>query len=422
MRRALLRFRSISLNPGVRPSILSSPYLPPPVVRFRLFSSSQNNDDGSSKPDIDPAAASETAQEEIKQRVFDIKDVGNKELKEQINKYWKGEEDELPTIMESILRRSMVSDHADTDDELIEELRMKPINDIKDQEVESDFEEIYDTDKEVDDLYYAKELVEKRVMDDEFCNMDDKKWDSMINEAMKHGALKDMRECEEILEDMTNWDKLLPDEIKVKVEQKFHELGDMCERGELEVEEAHELFKKFEDEMVVECKKIMDAETPPESDDVVSDIKVKDDPPGEGPVLRWETRAVFPLGGNSWHPKNRKVKLSVTVKEFGLSKHQFRRLRELVGKRYHSGKDELTITSERYEHREENRKDCLRTLISLMEEARKADKLVEDARTAYVKDKLRSNSAFMERLQAKVEKLRNSGVVASEESMKAVDS
>jgi small subunit ribosomal protein S35 len=39
--------------------------------------------------------------------------------------------------------------------------------------------------------------------------------------------------------------------------------------------------------------------------------------------------------------------MSVTVKELGLSKPQFRRLRELVGKRYHPGRDELTITSER---------------------------------------------------------------------------
>lgn len=132
------------------------------------------------------------------------------------------------------------------------------------------------------------------------------------------------------------------------MEKKFHELGDMCEAGELAVEEAHEMFKKFEDEMVIECKKIMDAEKLLEDDDVVSDIKVNDDPPGEGPILRWETRAVLNPGGFSWHPKNRKVKLAVTVKEFGLSKHQFRRLRELVGKRYHSGKDELTITSERY--------------------------------------------------------------------------
>ena len=32
----------------------------------------------------------------------------------------------------------------------------------------------------------------------------------------------------------------------------FNELGDMCERGEIEAEEAYELFKKFEDEMVIE--------------------------------------------------------------------------------------------------------------------------------------------------------------------------
>uniref|UniRef100_A0A7N0RI71 Small ribosomal subunit protein mS35 mitochondrial conserved domain-containing protein n=1 Tax=Kalanchoe fedtschenkoi TaxID=63787 RepID=A0A7N0RI71_KALFE len=386
MRPALLRFRSIS---AARPS-----------SSFRLFSTSQNND-------VSEAAAATTITSQEERMRLDIKDVSNKEFKEQIAKYWKGDEDELPTIMESILRRSLVAQHPDTDDELIEELRMKPLDDVKDQDVESDFEELYDTDKEVDDLFYAKELVEKRVMDDEFCNIDDNKWDAIVSEAMKHGALKDMRECEEILEDMINWDKLLPDEIKVKVEQKFHELGDMCERGELEVEEAHELFKKFEDEMVLECKKIMDAEKPSELDEVISDIKVRDDPPGEGPILRWETRAVFPPGGDSWHPKNRKVKLSVTVKEFGLSKHQFRRLRELVGKRYHSGKDELTIISERYEHREENRKDCLRTLIAIMEEARKADKLVEDARTAFLKDRLKSNSAFMERLAAKVEKLRS---------------
>jgi small subunit ribosomal protein S35 len=37
------------------------------------------------------------------------------------------------------------------------------------------------------------------------------------------------------------------DEIKQKVEAKFNELGDMCERGELEPEQAYELFKEFED-------------------------------------------------------------------------------------------------------------------------------------------------------------------------------
>ncbi|PRQ49999.1 putative ribosomal protein S24/S35 [Rosa chinensis] len=138
-----------------------------------------------------------------------------------------------------------------------------------------------------------------------------------------------------------------------------------------------------------------------------------DDPLGEGPILRWQTRVVFAPGGDAWHPKNRKVKLSVTVKELGLSKHQFRRLRELVGKRYNPGKDELTITSERFEHREENRKDCLRTLLSLIEEAEKANKLAEDARVLYVKERLRENPAFMERLRNKTMRLQGHTTVTA---------
>lgn len=140
------------------------------------------------------------------------------------------------------------------------------------------------------------------------------------------------------------------DEIKRKVEMKFNEIGDRVQNGELEVEEGYALFKEFEDEMVLEYAKLMEAEGPPQFDkNVVNDDKKEpDDPPGEGPILRWQTRVVFAPGGDAWHPKNRKVKLAVTVKELDLSKHQFVRLRELAGKRYNPGKDELTITSERY--------------------------------------------------------------------------
>lgn len=61
----------------------------------------------------------------------------------------------------------------------------------------------------------------------------------------------------------------------------------------------------------------------------------------------------------------------------------------------------ISIVFLRFEHREENRKDCLRTLLSLIEEAGKANKFVEDARTLYVKERLRANPQFMERLRAK---------------------
>ncbi|KAK9278406.1 hypothetical protein L1049_027971 [Liquidambar formosana] len=341
-----------------------------------------------------------------------FEDISNKELKLRIEKYFEGNEEALPSILEAILTRKLTGKHEDTDDELMDELQFQPLADVKDKDFESDFEELYETDEEIENLYNARQIVEKRMVQDEYFNMDDRKWDEMIKEATEKGFLKDTGECEQILEDMLSWDKLLPDEIKKKVEEKFNELGDMCERGELEPEEAYELFKDFEDKMVMECGKMMEAEVPQFDDTAVPDKKMRlDDPPGEGPILRWQTRVVFAPGGDAWHPKNRKVKMAVTVKELGLSKHQFRRLKELVGKRYHPGRDELTITSERFEHREENRKDCLRTLFSLIEEAGKANKLVEDARTSYVKERLRANPAFMERLQAKTMRLKGSNAV-----------
>lgn len=134
----------------------------------------------------------------------------------------------------------------------------------------------------------------------------------------------------------------------MKVDKKFDEISERIEKGELNVEEGHALFKEFEDQVVLECTK-MEEEKASQLDGVVVNKREEksDDPPGEGPILRWETRVVLCHGSDSWHPKNRKVKLSVTVKELGLSEYQFVRLRELVGKRYNPGKDELTIISER---------------------------------------------------------------------------
>ncbi|CAI0396726.1 unnamed protein product [Linum tenue] len=154
-------------------------------------------------------------------------------------------------------------------------------------------------------------------------------------------------------------------DIKEKVEKKFNELGDMCEIGELEPEDAYKLFKEFEDQIVIDYGKRMETEGAAQLDETTVPDKKKgtDDPPGEGPILRWQTRAVFAPGGDAWHPKNRKVKM--------------------------------------FEHREENRKDCLRTLFSIIEEAGKANKMAEDARVAYVKGRLKANPAFMERLHAK---------------------
>ncbi|XP_020596812.1 uncharacterized protein LOC110036657, partial [Phalaenopsis equestris] len=296
-------------------------------------------------------ATSSSSIDDSRKADLSFEDVSNKELNGLIEQYFKGDEQILPSIMEAIMKRGLSRKHEETDDELMDELRMVPLENVTNAEFESDFEELHETDEEIDDLYNARDYVQKKMMKDEFFNMDDRKWDEMIKEATEQGFLKDTRECEQILEDMLSWDKLLPDEIKEKVEARYKELEDMVGEGKLEPVEAYRMFKEFEDRMVLECQEIMAAEEPPpdESETIESNDKKKivlDDPPGEGPILRWESRVVFAPGGDAWHPKNRKVKLSVTVKELGLSKHAFRRLREVVGKRYHAGKDELTITSE----------------------------------------------------------------------------
>lgn len=65
-------------------------------------------------------------------------------------------------------------------------------------------------DEEIDDLYNAREIVLERMMKDKYFNMDDKKWDEMIGEAVKHGYLQDTKECEQMLKDMLSWYKPLP--------------------------------------------------------------------------------------------------------------------------------------------------------------------------------------------------------------------
>ncbi|CAN4086671.1 unnamed protein product [Withania somnifera] len=387
-----------------------------PVVSYfpsklRFFSSLENDSSSNQNtPESIPQPESILSEKQVS---LDVEDVNNKELKLRIEEYFnKGNEEALPSIFEAILKRKLTRKHELTDDELLDELQMKPLDNVNDEEVESDFEEAHNTDEEIEDLYDAPDIVKKRMASDKFFNMDDGKWDDMIKEATEHGHLRDTRECEEILQEMLSWDKILPDEIKEKVEVKFNEIGERVEKGEITPEEGYAFFKEFEDGVVVECSKLMEEDAPQFDGTTLPDNKKDlDDPPGEGPVLRWLTRVVFAPGGDAWHPKNRKVKLAVTVKELGLSKHQFRRLRELVGTRYHPGRDELTITSERFEHREENRKDCLRTLFALIEEAGKANKMVEDVRTSYVKLRLKANPAFMERLHAKTMKLKESSLL-----------
>ena len=132
------------------------------------------------------------------------------ELKARIEKYFKGDEEALPSILKAILQRKLAGNHEETDDELMDELQMQPLDDVSDREFESDFEELHETDEENDNIYDARNIVVKKLVKDEYFNMDEKKWDDIVEDAVKRGFVKDTRECEEILEDMLSWDKLLP--------------------------------------------------------------------------------------------------------------------------------------------------------------------------------------------------------------------
>ncbi|KAJ4825984.1 hypothetical protein Tsubulata_050789 [Turnera subulata] len=214
MRRFLLRNVALCTrnrhqsNPNVTPNpSFIVPLASSSGTRLRFYSS--ESDSSNQNPDQSPESA--LLDQLKKKKDGEIQDVSNKDLKEKINKYFKESNEEvLPQIMEAILNRKLLDKHGETDDEWTEELRMKPLDDVKDKEFESDFEELYDTEEEIDDLYNAEEYVYNKMVKDEYFNMDNRKWDEMVKEAMQHGFITDTKECEEILEDMLHWDKLLP--------------------------------------------------------------------------------------------------------------------------------------------------------------------------------------------------------------------
>jgi len=134
------------------------------------------------------------------------------ELKKRLETYYGvDEEAELPSVAEAVLERNLTGAHSETDDDLIEELRSsKPLPEVRDRDFESDFEEMHDTDEELNDLYSAREYVEKKIKNNELFNMDDTKWDAWMKEATDKGCFTNMKVCEGNLEDMLYWDKLLP--------------------------------------------------------------------------------------------------------------------------------------------------------------------------------------------------------------------
>ncbi|XVE64018.1 hypothetical protein DITRI_Ditri07aG0067700 [Diplodiscus trichospermus] len=76
-------------------------------------------------------------------------DVSKNELKLRIQKFFDGDEDAIPSIFEGILKRKLSGKHEESDDELMKEIRSdrhQPLDDVDDQEFNSESSDSSDTD------------------------------------------------------------------------------------------------------------------------------------------------------------------------------------------------------------------------------------------------------------------------------------
>ena len=88
----------------------------------------------------------------------------------------------------------------------------------------------------------------------------------------------------------------------------------------------------------------------------------------------WEDEKLGPPG------ENRRVRLTVRVRDLKLSVYASQKLVLLAGPRYNFNNDILTLTSDRYETRKQNGRYLLDLLESLMEEAQKETEITQKPR------------------------------------------
>ncbi|KAB2009483.1 hypothetical protein ES319_D10G169400v1 [Gossypium barbadense] len=119
------------------------------ITRSRLRFYSSESDSPVEKK-LDPVIESASlAKAHVKDVALPVEDVSSKELKTRIKKYFEGDEEALPSVLEAILRRKLAGKHEETDDELMDELEVQPRDDVDEEEFESDFDNLYSTDEEM---------------------------------------------------------------------------------------------------------------------------------------------------------------------------------------------------------------------------------------------------------------------------------
>lgn len=108
---------------------------------FRKYCSSKS-ESSSENPDNSYYSENEIQNE----NTADEEDVSSAELKTQIDKFYKGDYEAIPTIFESILKRKLSGKHEESDDELMNEFRQDRPSEVSDEAFDSDSNSDTDSD------------------------------------------------------------------------------------------------------------------------------------------------------------------------------------------------------------------------------------------------------------------------------------
>ncbi|CAL8470756.1 g10298 [Coccomyxa elongata] len=135
--------------------------------------------------------------------------------------------------------------------------------------------------------------------------------------------------------------------------------------------------------------------------DILKTLQVEDYPapyPGARSILHWETYMVLMAGPDDLsHPINKKAKCWLYLRdlqeECGLTDAALEHIALVCGPRYNPQKGLLTLVSEKYPDREENRRDILDTIHSLVAEGERAFPQTDPA----IRARIEERQAAMER-------------------------
>jgi Mitochondrial ribosomal subunit protein len=93
-------------------------------------------------------------------------------------------------------------------------------------------------------------------------------------------------------------------------------------------------------------------------------------------ILEWKVRLVLATGVDESHPGNWKVRCRVYLRDLqrreGLSESALQHVARVAAGRYDPGTGRLTLTSDGYANREDNRREVLRALDALVAEGHRA--------------------------------------------------